>query len=91
MSKEKRFSLAVRILGGLCIALFIGVMVVFATAGFGLVSGALLVASLTGLVVPCVSAGESLLDVLGAIIELIAEGISTLAEAILDAFASLFG
>jgi hypothetical protein len=91
MNKEKRFSPAVRVLGGLSVVLLVGVLVVVSASGFGVVSGIVLTASLAGLVVPCVTAGDSLLEVLGSIMELIAEGISTVAGAILDLFSSILG
>jgi hypothetical protein len=76
MTKAKRFSLLARITGGVCTLLIIGVLVVFATYGMGIASGVVLAASVTGLVVPCVLAGDSLLEMVGALV---------------DAFASLFG
>ncbi len=91
MNKEKRFSPAVRVLGGLSVVLLVGVLVVVSASGFGVVSGIVLTACLAGLVVPCVTAGDSLLEVLGSIMELIAEGISTVADAILDLFSSILG
>ena len=91
MKKEKRFSLAARVVGGLSTVLFIGVLLVLATSGLGIASGVLLAASLTGLVVPCAMAGESLLDALGAMMELILEGVTTLIEAVLSGISSIFG
>ncbi len=91
MRKEKRFSLPARILGGVCALGLIGALTVFAIAGLGMVSGVVLAASLTGLAVPCVLAGGSVLEMLGALFELLAEGVTTILEAIMDAFASIFG
>jgi hypothetical protein len=91
MRRDKRFSLPARILGGFCTLGAIGVLFVFAISGIGLISGMVLAASVAGVVVPCVTVGASLLEVLEGILELVAESISTLLEAIFDAFASLFG
>jgi hypothetical protein len=91
MSEVKRFSLAVRIVGGLSVVLLVGALIVFVASGVGLVSGIVLTASLAGLVVPCVLAGDSLAEVLGAIMELIAEGIGTVVGAIVDVFSSILG
>lgn len=91
MKQDKRFSLAARVVGGVCALGVIGVLIVFAVAGFGLISGLMLAASLTGLFVPAVVAGGSLLEMLGAVVELFAEGIGTLFEAIAELFSSIFG
>lgn len=69
----------------------IGVLFVFAISGIGLISGMVLAASVAGMVIPCVTAGASLQEVLEEIVELVTEGIYTVLEAIFDAFASLFG
>ncbi|MFN7781333.1 MAG: hypothetical protein ACK5PG_01165 [Lysobacterales bacterium] len=87
--KEKRFSLAARLLGGFCALGLISVLIVVALAGFSLFSGTLLVASVSGLAVPCVMAGGSLLDMLEALFDLILEGLGTLVEIIADVFASI--
>jgi hypothetical protein len=91
MKQDKRFSLAARVVGGVCALGVIAVLIVFAVAGFGLISGLMLAASLTGLFVPAVVAGGSLLEMLEAVVELFAEGIGTLLEAIAEFFASIFG
>jgi hypothetical protein len=91
MRRDKRFSLPARILGGVCTLGVVGALIVFAISGIGLISGMVLAASVAGMVVPCVTAGASLLEVLEGIVELVSESISTLLEAIFDAFASLFG
>lgn len=89
--KEKRFSPAARLLGGFCALALIGVLIIVALAGFGLFTGAVLAASVSGLAVPCVMAGGSLWDMLEALWDLILEGLGTLLEVIADAFASIFG
>ncbi|MBX3727330.1 MAG: hypothetical protein KF823_15595 [Xanthomonadales bacterium] len=91
MSKSRRFSLAVRVLAGLSVAVLIGTLVVWSMFGVGLVSAGLATASAVGLVVPCVLAGGSLLDMLGALLELVVEGVATLIGAAVDAIASLLG
>ena len=61
MDKPKRFSLPARVLGAVCALGVLFSLIVFAVAGVGVVSGVVLAASLTGLVVPAVVAAELLL------------------------------
>lgn len=91
MKKEKRFSLALRLVGALCTLLLIGSAIYIAVVGISIAPSVLATLALAGLVGPCVSAGESVLEVLTAIVELVAEGIATLVDAVLNAIGSLFG
>jgi hypothetical protein len=94
MSKEKKdrkYSLPVRFLGTSCTFLLVGSVIYIAVAGLSYVSGFILAASLTGLVGPRVAAGDSFLEMLGCIFEIIVESIQTIFEAILDTISSIFG
>lgn len=91
MRATRRFSLGVRVLAGLSVALSIGTLVVWSMVGAGLVTAGPATVSVAGLIVPCVLAGGSLLDMLGALVEPVLEGVATLVGALVAAIASLFG
>ncbi len=94
MSKEKKdrkYSLLIRLLGASCTFLFIGTVIYITAAGLSFVSGFIVAASLLGLVGPSVAAGDSFLEMLVGIFELVVESIQTLFEAILDTISSIFG
>ncbi|MDZ3824025.1 MAG: hypothetical protein U0S76_10515 [Pseudoxanthomonas sp.] len=91
MRATRRFSLGFRVLAGVSVVLLIGTLGVWSMVGVGLVTAGLATASLAGLVVPCVLAGGSLLDMLGALVELVLEGVATLVGVLVAAIASLFG
>lgn len=90
MAKERRFSFGTRVLGALCVVLAIGTLVWVLVAGISLVSGGLLALAVAGVATPCILAGESVSEIAVGIIELVVESISTLVEAVVDFFSSLF-
>ena len=90
MKKEKKFSLAKRVIGGLSLLVLFVTVVVVALTGIGISSGLLLTASVSGVVVPCVISAHSLAEVVSDIVELVAESLATIVEGVLEFFASLF-
>lgn len=93
MSKEKKdekYSLLIRFLGASCPFILIGSVIYIAVAGLSFVSGFIVAASLTGLISPSVAAGDSFLEMLVGIFELVAESIQTLFEGIIDTISSIF-
>lgn len=90
MTKERRFSYGTRVLGALCVLLFAGTLTWVLLAGISLVSGSLLASAAVGLVIPCILSGESVSEVALGLVDLLIESISTLVEAVVDFFASLF-
>ena len=89
--KDRKFSLLIRFLGASCTFLLIGSVIYIAVAGLSFVSGFSVAASLTGLIGPSVAAGDSFLDMLVGIFELVVESIQTIFETILDTISSIFG
>jgi hypothetical protein len=90
MKKERKFSFAKRLIGGMSMLLFLVALVIVTFAGIGIVSSVFFAAAVAGVVGPCVSSGDSLLEIAGDIIELITESIASIVEAIVDFIASLF-
>lgn len=89
--KNYKNKLAVRLLGTACTFLFLGVIMYGMVAGFNLIAGTLLIASLGGLAGPSVVAGDGILDILSEMMELVLEGIQTIVELVVDIFTSILG
>lgn len=90
MSKEKRYSLPIRLLGIASLCLMLTAVISMALFGSGLFSGVLLTSAAVGVVVPCVLTADSLVEMVSGVFELIVESLGTLLEAVLEFFASLF-
>jgi hypothetical protein len=91
MTKQRKFPLAIRLMGALCMLLLVGAAAFIAIAGINMASGVVLATAAAGLVAPCVWSAATLADMLFAIVELVGEAIATLVEAVVGFFASLFG
>lgn len=91
VKKDRKYSLLIRFLGASCTFLLIGSVIYIAVVGLSFVSGFIVAASLTGLIGPSVAAGDSFLEMIAGIFELIVESVQTIFEAILDTISSIFG
>ncbi len=89
--KDRKYTSPVRFLGAFCTFLFIGTVIYIVVAGLSFVSGFIVAASFAGLVGPSVAAGDSFLDMLVGIFELVVESIQTIFEVIVDTISSIFG
>lgn len=87
---KRRFSLGVRLLGSLCLLVFIAAVVWTSVVGVSFASGSLVAVALFGVAAPCVLGADSLVDALTGILELVGESISTLVEGVVDFLSSLF-
>ena len=87
---KKRFSLGLRLLGSLCVALFVVGIVWVLVAGVSFASGGLVAAALIGVATPCALGADTFTEGLVGIMELVTESFSTLIEGIVDFVSSLF-